>query len=78
MKAKCSYCYGHGLMAGMWDLGYRRVVERGPSGTVHAAFRHIEAYACDRCGMPKTLPQPPGHGGPANRLNIERKNQKQQ
>lgn len=72
---KCYYCYGHGLMAGMWDLGYRRVMERGTKGDMHPAFRSIAAYACDRCGLPKKLKPAPDTGGPHNRTRIEIENQ---
>ena len=62
MAAKdCPYCYGHGLHAAWWDLGLRWVVPVGTFGMAHPEFAKAKRYACDRCGKPKDLQQPPKH-----------------
>jgi len=56
-KAQCVYCYGHGIYAGYWDRGMRRVMERGPYNTPQ--WPNERRYACDRCHLPANLEKPP-------------------
>lgn len=56
-KNKCAYCYGHGIGKGFWDVGYRRVMDKGAHDK---PMRPNEpCYQCDRCGEPKKYPPPP-------------------
>ena len=53
----CRYCYGHGIYAGYWKYGYRRVMEAGTSKK--PMHPNEPRYQCDRCGKPKELQPPP-------------------
>lgn len=52
----CLHCQGGGIDAVLWDAGLRRTIaDDADSKRLWAASKR---YACDRCHLPKHLPQP--------------------